>query len=243
MWKTSSRPDCSVHRRSRLTRGALACGLLALTVGAAQAADPAPQPPSASKPQPAPPKGNPAPSTKLPSGGRGIANAPPPGSMVERNKLLANLYAYLATAEDEQQAQPIAQAIERLWLFSGSDTIVLLMDRSAKAIAAKDYDLALQFLDAVVDLAPDYAEGWARRAYVYHLRNDVERMVGDLRRCIALDPNHYRAMEFLGLVLRDTGQKKAALKAFERLLEINPYAEGVPSVVKELQREVEGQKT
>ncbi|MEQ1696863.1 MAG: tetratricopeptide repeat protein [Hyphomicrobiaceae bacterium] len=174
---------------------------------------------------------------------QGLANQPLPNTAGERTKLLQNLYAYLATAEDDKQAQPITQAIERLWLYSGSDTVTLLMDRSAKAIGDKNLDLALKFLDAVVDLAPDYAEGWNRRAYVHHLRNDVERMVGDLRRCIALEPNHYRAMEFLGLILRETGQKKAALKAFERLLEINPNAPGVPDAVNELSRDVDGQKT
>ncbi len=202
---------------------------------------------------PAPPKAPPAPvevprnapqSQGAPGAAKqGLANQPLPNTAGERTKLLENLYAYLATAEDEKQAQPISQAIERLWLFSGSDTVTLLMDRSAKAIAEKNHDLALKFLDAVVDLAPDFAEGWSRRAYVHHLRNDVERMVGDLRRCIALEPNHYRAMEFLGLILRETGQKKAALKAFERLLEINPNAPGVPDVVKELSRDVDGQKT
>jgi tetratricopeptide (TPR) repeat protein len=222
--------------------------LCLLVASAAQAADPVP-PKSPPAPVEVPrnaPHGSGTPGTPGASGTAkpgGLANQPLPNTAGERTKLLQNLYAYLATAEDEKQAQPIAQAIERLWLYSGSDTITVLMDRSAKAIGEKNLDLALKFLDAVVDLAPDFAEGWSRRAYVHHLRNDVERMVGDLRRCIALEPNHYRAMEFLGLVLRETGQKKAALKAFERLLEINPNAQGVPDVVKELSRDVDGQKT
>ena len=192
--------------------------------------------------QPAP---EPMPSKPAPQGlaGPGVANAPLPGTAAERIKLLANLYAYLATAEDEKQAQPIAQAIERLWLFAGSDTIQLLMDRAAKAIAVKDLDLAVRLLDAVVDLAPDYAEGWNRRAYAHYLNNDIERMVGDLRRCLALEPNHFRALEGLAQVMRETGQKKAALKAYERLLEIHPTAPGVSDAVKELSKDVDGQRT
>jgi tetratricopeptide (TPR) repeat protein len=177
------------------------------------------------------------------AGKGGLAAQPLPGTAAERSKLLANLYAYLATAEDERQAKPITEAIERLWLFADSDTVGVLMDRSAKAVAAKNYDLAIRFLDAVVDLAPDYAEGWNRRAYVHYLRNDVERMVGDLRRCLALEPNHYRALDGLGQILKETGQKKAALKAFERLMEIHPNASGVQDAVKELARDVDGQRT
>ena len=117
------------------------------------------------------------------------------------------------------------------------------MDRAAQRIAAKDYEGALKFLDAVVDLAPDYAEGWNRRAYVYYLNNDIERMVGDLRRCLALEPNHFRALEGLAEVMRETGQKKAALRAYQKLLEINPNSSAAKEGVKELSSEVDGQKT
>jgi tetratricopeptide (TPR) repeat protein len=166
-----------------------------------------------------------------------------PSNSAERSKLLANLYAYLATAENSQQAQPIAQSIERLWLYTSSDTIALLMERAFRATTEKNLDLAIQLLDAVTSLAPDYAEGWNRRAYVHYLRNDVERMVGDLRRCLALEPNHYRALDGLAQVLRETGQKPAALKAYERLIEVHPNAPGAQDAIKELNRDVGGQRT
>ncbi len=190
-----------------------------------------------------PPSRPQAPPTAAPGTPQALAALPIPNTSGERQKLLVNLYAYLATAEDEKQAQPITQAIERLWLFAGSDTIGVLMDRSTRAVLDKNFDQALRFLDAVVDLAPDYAEGWNRRAYVHYLRNDIERMVGDLRRCLALEPNHYRALDGLAQVLRETGQKKAALKAYERLIEVHPNASGAQDAVKELSRDVDGQKT
>jgi tetratricopeptide (TPR) repeat protein len=223
----------------------LASGVAALTALTAVADDPRQKtPPSAQQVPAVPPTGLPPSGPgQMPAGKGGLAAQPLPSTPVERTKLLANLYAYLATAEDERQAQPITQAIERLWLFADSDTIGVLMDRSVRAVADKNLDLALRFLDAVVDLAPDYAEGWNRRAYVHYLKNDVERMVGDLRRCLALEPNHYRAMDGLAQVLRETGQKKAALKAYERLIEIHPNANGAQDAVKELSRDVEGQRT
>ena len=227
--------------RSRLFSFSLV-GCFALMAASAASAGDAPPPNAGPVPRLEGP-GDPSGGSRAPAAKKGLANEPLPNTAAERGKLLSNLYAYLATAEDEKQAQPITDAIERLWLYAGSDTIGLLMDRSARAVSEKNYDLALKFLDAVVDLAPDYAEGWNRRAYVHYLRNDVERMVGDLRRCLALEPNHYRAMEALGSVLRETGQKKAALKAFERLMEINPNAHGIQDAVKDLSRDVDGQRT
>jgi tetratricopeptide (TPR) repeat protein len=164
-----------------------------------------------------------------------------PKTPAEREKALSDLYALLATADDEDSAKVITEAIERIWDHSGSATIDVLMQRSAKAVAEKKYDLAQKFLDYIVELAPDFTEGWNRRAYVHFMRNDVDHALGDLRRALALDPNHFKALDGLAHILRDIGQKRPALQAFRQLLEVHPFWSGAEQAVRELTREVEGQ--
>jgi tetratricopeptide (TPR) repeat protein len=164
-----------------------------------------------------------------------------PKTPAEREKTLSDLYALLATADDEDSAKAIADAIERVWVHSGSATIDLLMERSIKAMNEKKVDLALKLLDSVVELAPDFTEGWNRRAYVYFVQNDIERALGDLRRTLALDPHHFKALDGLAQILREIGQKKAALKAFKELSDVHPYWSGAKQAIEELEREVEGQ--
>lgn len=183
-----------------------------------------------------PPQGAPAPKAKKPHRGSNLPKTP-----AEREKTLGDLYALLATAEDEEVAKAIGDAIERVWLHSGSATVDLLMERSMKAMSDKDPDLALKLLDAVLDLAPDFTEAWNRRAYVHFVQKDTERALGDLRRALALDPNHYKALDGLAQILRELGQKKPALKAFRQLLEVHPYWSGAQQAVEELEREVDGQ--
>jgi tetratricopeptide (TPR) repeat protein len=180
----------------------------------------------------------PAPSAKAP---RRAPRALIPESAAERALLLDELYAHLATAGSEEIAQLTSQAIEHVWLKSGSDTVNLLMERALKAVNEKKADLALKLLDGVVELAPDYAEGWSRRAYVLYTRNEFGRSLGDLRRVLALDPNHFKALDGLGQVLRELDYKKAALQVYRRLLEVHPYMSGAKAAVDELAREVEGQ--
>ena len=163
-----------------------------------------------------------------------------PRTPAERDKALADLYAYLATADDEKQAATVAASIERLWVTPGSDTINLLMQRAMNAHNHKNTELALKLLDAVVALAPDYAEGWNRRAYIHYTQNDIERALGDLRRALALDPNHFKALDGLIHILKDIGRKKEALQAGRQLLDVNPYYEGAKQLVDELARDVEG---
>jgi tetratricopeptide (TPR) repeat protein len=159
----------------------------------------------------------------------------------DKDAMLTELYAHLAKAPDADQAAEISKTIEGLWLHSGSDTIGVLMRRGLKAVNEQRNDLALKMFDAVVELAPDYAEGWSRRAYVYFLQSDTEHAVGDLRRALALDPNHYKALDGLARILRDSGQKKSALRAYQQLLRINPFADGAKEAESALSVEVEGQ--
>lgn len=164
-----------------------------------------------------------------------------PTSPDQRAKLLDNLYAYLATADSAERATSLASAVERLWLWSGSDTIAVLMNRSLGAANDRNYDLALQLLDTVVELAPDYAEGWNRRAYVYYMQGDMERAMGDLRRVLALEPNHFKALDGVANIMNNLGEKKAALEAYRRLLAVHPFWPGAKEAVDDLKREVDGQ--
>lgn len=168
---------------------------------------------------------------------------PIPERASERQKMLENLYAYLATAVSEAEAAPIAVTIERLWLLNGTDTTAYLMERAVRALSEKELDKALSFMDQVVELAPDYAEGWNRRAYIHFVRGDLERALGDLRRCLALEPSHFRALEAIAAIFKEGGQKAAALKAYEKLNELHPNLPGLQETIKDLSRSVDGQKT
>jgi tetratricopeptide (TPR) repeat protein len=175
------------------------------------------------------------------SAGKRAAPKGMPKTPQQREKALSDLYALLATAESADTAKAIADGIERIWVHSGSPTIDLLMFRANKAITEKNYDLAIKLLDHAVELAPDFTEGWNRRAYVHFQRNSIQLALGDLRRALALDPNHYRALEGLGQILREIGEKKAALRAFRQLIDVHPHWSGAQQTIDELAREVEGQ--
>lgn len=210
-----------------------------LTPASAQAPPSQPpqkQPPPAQIPPPqAPPK------QAQPNPGQPDKRSAMPKTPAEREKTLSDLYALLATADDEDSSKAISEAIERIWLHSGSATIDLLMERSQKAVNDKNLDLAMKLLDHVVALAPDFTEAWNRRAYVFFVRNDISHALGDLRRALALDPNHFKALDGLAQILREIGQKKPALKAFRQLLDVNPYWSGAKQAVEELERDVDGQ--
>lgn len=159
----------------------------------------------------------------------------------QRRQALQDLYAHLASAGDADATVPLVAAIERIWLYSGSDTVDLLMERVLKAIKEQDLDLAAKLTDTIVELEPGFPEGWNRKALVAYLRNDYADAMDALRRVLALEPSHFKALDGLAQVLSETGEKKAALGTYRRLLDVHPYWEGAQEAMEKLERDVEGQ--
>lgn len=150
------------------------------------------------------------------------------------------LFGALKAAPDEASAKHVEGQIWALWTQTRSDTAALLMMRAKTAMDAKNMDVALQLLDAVVKLKPDYVEAWNRRATLYYLQNDYTRSISDIEQVLVREPRHFGALAGLGMIMQELGDEKRALDAFRRALAINPYLEKLPDLVKSLTEKVEG---
>ncbi len=160
---------------------------------------------------------------------------------VDKPKMLAGLYEQLGKAGNADAAEPIVEAIEVLWRISGSDTVDLLMQRAEAFAKADDLDLALNIMDATVDLAPDQAEAWHLRAKVHYLKKNYELALADLRRALDRDAKHYAALNDLGVVQEAIGAKKEALAAYRQAIAINPFLGETKRAIEALVLDVEGQ--
>jgi tetratricopeptide (TPR) repeat protein len=166
----------------------------------------------------------------------------PRGERGEPTYNLDTLFAALKIAPDEDSAKAIEQRIWALWMNSGSDTCALLMTRVKVATEAKDYDLALKLLDALVEIKPDYVEAWNQRATIYYLKHDFGHAIADLREVLAREPRHFGALSGLGMMLQELGDDKDALTVYRKALAIDPHLENIPDVVKTLTEKVEGRE-
>jgi tetratricopeptide (TPR) repeat protein len=186
---------------------------------------------AAQQTEPAPPQGAPLPEApdKLPRVPRG-----------DRIKNLDFLFEALKAAPDADSAKLVEGRIWALWLASGSDTTDLLMSRVKTAQDAKETKLAIQLLDAVVEMRPDYIEAWNRRATLHFANKDYGKSVSDIRQVLAREPRHFGALTGLGVIMQELGEEKLALEAFRRALAVNPHLQKVPDFVKTLTEKVEG---
>src|SRR5262245_11178762 len=158
----------------------------------------------------------------------------------DRTRGLDFLFGALKAAPDQASAKHVEGRIWALWTQTSSDTTMLLMSRAKAALDKKQPDVALKLLDKVVRLKPEYVEGWNRRATIYYLQNDYSKSLSDIREVLAREPRHFGALAGLGMIMQEVGDDKRALDAFRKALEINPYLDRLPDMVKSLTEKVEG---
>jgi tetratricopeptide (TPR) repeat protein len=158
----------------------------------------------------------------------------------DRSKNLDFLFEALKAAPDADAAKLVEGRIWALWLTSGSDTADLLMSRVKTATEAKDTKLAIQLLDAVIQLKPEYVEAWNRRATIHFSNKDYSKSLADIRQVLAREPRHFGALTGLGVIMQEFNEDKLALEAFRRALAVNPHLQKVPDFVKSLTEKVEG---
>ncbi|MCZ8184511.1 MAG: hypothetical protein O9322_16180 [Beijerinckiaceae bacterium] len=169
------------------------------------------------------------------------SEVPAPDSTTRAGQRLDKLFEKLKESESPTAARIVAADIERALEQSGSPTTDLLFTRAKDAMNARDFDLALDLLDYIVTLKPQWAEPFHRRAMIHFLRNDRDAAYRDIREVLSREPRHYIALSGLGGILRAGGNAKGAYKAFTRALEIHPFLADLKQQLERMKVEVEGQ--
>lgn len=158
----------------------------------------------------------------------------------ERSRL-DKLFADLKRERNDKAAERIANFIREEWSKSGSASIDLMMQWSGKAMQEKKFDVALDFLDQVVMLAPDFAEGWNRRATVHYMMDSYAKSMKDIEHALRLEPRHFGALSGMAAIYKLYDNKNAALDAYSRVLAIYPMLRSAQEEVVKLADELAGE--
>jgi len=164
----------------------------------------------------------------------------PAVARADRFRNLDFLFEALKLAPDDTTAKAIEERIWAVWTVSRSDTTNLLMTRVKAAVEAQDLDLAIELLNAIVKIKPDYVEAWNRRATIYYMKKDYGHSIADIREVLKREPRHFGALSGFGLILQDIGDEKQALEIYRRALAVYPRLQRIPDLVKTLQEKIEG---
>lgn len=153
---------------------------------------------------------------------------------------LDELYQELADADESTYARIEGQIVAR-WEKSGSAAMDLLLRRGKDALEHGAPDAAVEHFTALVDHAPEFAEGYYGRASSYYLMGLTGPALDDIRRALTLNPRHFEAMRGLAIIMEDLERPDDALELLEMILTMNPNSEEVLGSVDRLKLQLEGQ--
>ena len=154
---------------------------------------------------------------------------------------LDKLFADLKREHNEKAAERIAGQIWEEWFKSGSASIDLMMMWAQRAMEQQKYDVALDFLDEVITLSPTYAEGWNRRATLHFMMSNYSKSMSDIDHTLSLEPRHFGALSGMAQILKASGKKELALKAYQQVLDIYPMMRSAQTEVATLSEELAGE--
>lgn len=152
---------------------------------------------------------------------------------------LPDLFKQLQQAKSPGEAMVIESAIWEIWSESGSKDLDRLMLEGMAAMAIRDYATAMTDFDEVTRRAPQFAEGWNKRATLLYLLGDLQASLADIDRVLKLEPRHFGALAGLGLVNLGLDREEAARDAFQQVLKIDPMNPAAKANLKAVQQQID----
>lgn len=143
-----------------------------------------------------------------------------------------DLIAQLREA-DAATAARLDDEIQLEWSKSGSASADFLLKRGRDAMERGEVEVAIGHFTALVDHAPDFAEGWVSRAGAYYVSDLLGPAVHDLEMALTLNPQHYEAIFGLGAIFEVIEKPVEAYAAYAQVKAIHPHH---PDVTEALQR-------
>ena len=127
------------------------------------------------------------------------------------------------------------EALWAVWSRSGDPRIDDLFKRGVSEMSGERFDEAIATFTRVIELKPDFAEGWNKRATVYFLAGEYRRSLADCDEVVKRNPQHFGALSGYGQIYLRLDQPGKALEYFHRALAVNPNLDGVQTMIDRLE--------
>lgn len=152
----------------------------------------------------------------------------------QKDPRLETLFDQLHDTTSPIDAAPIEATIWAIWTEHANPACSSLMERGISQINSGDLNSALATYTQLIELAPDFAEAWNKRATVQYLLKNYAASELDIRKTLELEPFHFGALSGRGLVKLGQKDYLGARNAFHAALEVYPTMAGMKENVAEL---------
>lgn len=123
---------------------------------------------------------------------------------------------------DSDLAAEAEATLWHMWCRSGTPEVDAWLHDGVEAVERHDLAGAETIFTRIIERAPDFAEGWNKRATARYLAENYAGSIADCEETLARNPHHFGALSGEGLCHMALGQYRQAAALFMRTLAVHP---------------------
>ena len=150
----------------------------------------------------------------------------------ERNTQLNTLFNELKMNNNFSSSE-IEKKIWKIWSTHPADQkLTQMLAQGSDLMNSKMFKEALIIFDQVIDLDPEWAEAWNKRATVLYLVGEYQKSQNDIDQVLKLEKRHFGALAGQGLVNIELKNYEKAITSYKKAKEIYPSMKSPEIMIK-----------
>jgi tetratricopeptide (TPR) repeat protein len=135
---------------------------------------------------------------------------------------LEGLFEDLYNVEDISLQNVIVGEIWNEWMKIDDPEIEKIMNSIPYFFQTQKYNEAIEALDYVIEINPNYSEGYNKRATLFFMMGEYEKSMQDIEATLLLEPRHFGALDGMSRILIYFGKYNQALQVYDEMKKLMP---------------------
>ena len=161
--------------------------------------------------------------------GNAIANSK------DREIKLDQLFEQLKKSSNASIALEIEMKIWNIWSTHPTQKkLTQLLAKGSNLMSEGELEAAYKIFSIIIDFAPDWAEGWNKRATVLYLMGRYHDSLNDINEVLKRESRHFGALSGQGLVHVKLKNYEKAIKSYQAAQKIYPSINAAQIMIPQL---------
>ena len=150
---------------------------------------------------------------------------------------LNQLFEQLKKSDDISIALEIEMQIWSIWSkHPTQEKLTQSLSKGSELMAEGELESAYKIFSTIIDSAPNWAEGWNKRATVLYLMGRYYDSLNDIDEVLKLESRHFGALSGQGLVQIKLGNYEKAIKSYQAVQKIYPSIRAAKVMIPQLRK-------
>ncbi len=149
---------------------------------------------------------------------------------------LNQLFNELKKSKNNILAKKIEQKIWKIWNTHPEDEkLTLMLSEGSDLVNNQKFYKAVNVFSKVIDLDPNWAEAWNKRATVMYMIGEFQKSQDDINKVLELEKRHFGALAGQGLVNIELKNYEKAIKSYKNAQKIYPLMKSPNIMIEQIE--------